>query len=240
MHLLVDGLTSIAQEAWLHPELRLHHPAIVRMARALVDGKQNSEALVEILGQPEIAALQWLNDHTIRPGLYRIPFLAPDYCDKLVVEADKMGETIGYEPNDDEELPYQIPELVLGHLCPSLFQCLQVLFDSAICPLTTILMGQQPAIIRTIQFARYEPAEVGHGNWHVDIDSDITAVVSLQPDKFEGGGTDVRTGPLSKITVEKLPQGHALLFHGKTTLHRGRKVESGRRDLLVFWTEVKE
>lgn len=239
MHLLANGLTCIPQEVWLHKELRLHLPAIQRMARALDDGKQEPSALTPELDGPAIKALTWINDHTIRPGIFRLPYLSPEYCDLLVVEADKMGKELGYTPNEEEELAYQIPELLLKELCMPLFNGLDVLQERVIHPFSLLMYGQAAQCSRSIQFARYEPNGTSHGNWHHDADSDITTVVSLNPEAFEGGGTDLRTGPLASIHVDKLPKGHALIFNGKNVLHRGCRVESGRRDLLVHWSEFK-
>ncbi len=239
MHLLANGLTCIPQEAWLHPELRLHLPAIERMARALENGKQEPSALTPELDGPGIKALSWINDHTIKPGVFRLPYLSPEYCDLLIVEAEKMGAELGYEPNELEEEAYQIPELFLRNLCMPLFNGLDILQERVIHPFSHIMYGQAAKCTRSIQFALYEPNGTSHGNWHHDLDSDITTVVSLNPEGFTGGGTDLRTGPMASIRVDKLDKGHALIFPGKQTLHRGRAVESGKRHLLVHWSEFK-
>lgn len=39
--------------------------------------------------------------------------------------------------------------------------------------------------------------------------------------------------------VPQLPVGHAMLFQGSRTLHKGREVTEGARNLLVFWSELK-
>ncbi|WYW04323.1 2OG-Fe(II) oxygenase [Pseudomonas phage vB_PpuP-Kurepalu-1] len=238
MHLLANGLTAIPCEAWLHPQLRHHLPALTSMARLAEEHGNNIEPLADSITEPgHLAALQWLERHKLLTGVYSIPMFCPYYCDLLVAEADKMGEEVGYEPNPAEEAAFQIPELVLSTICPTLFTGLSVLFERAANPLCQLLYGEAPCVHSSIQFARYEPRGTSHGNWHTDQDSDTTLVISLQPEKFSGGGTDIRTGPLSFETIPKLPKGHGLLFQGRATLHRGRAVRSGRRDLLVFWTE---
>jgi len=197
---------------------------------------EGQQELPRVLFTEDRAALSWLNKYTIRPGIYTMPFLAPEYCDLLLAEARAMAE---YEVNDAEDVPFQIPELVVQEHCIELATCLAKLFHEVYGPVCNILMGVEPEELQTVQFAKYQPHAVGHGNWHVDIDSDITVVVSMNPGEFVGGGTDLRTGPLATIQLPPLPKGHALLFNGKTTLHRGRAVTEGRRDLLVFWSEVK-
>ena len=236
MHLLANGLTAVPCEAWLHEELRLHLPALSRLARVAEEQDSNIEPLIDSLDSAGLQALAWLQAHQLMPTVYSIPMFSPYYCDLLVAEAEKMGREIGYEPNEDEELAFQIPELVTNTLCPALFTGLSVLFERAAHPVCRLLYGQEPSEHSSIQFARYEPGATSHGNWHHDADSDITLVVSLQPEKFQGGGTDIRTGPLTFETIPKLRKGHGLLFLGRTTLHRGRAVRAGRRDLLVFWT----
>jgi hypothetical protein len=236
MHLLVDGLTCIPQEAWLHQGLRFHLPALERMARVLTEGRQNIESLV--LDKGNYKALAWLEGHRIQgTTAYALPFLSHDYCDKLIVEARAFESAIGYTPNEDEEVEFQIPEFVLQHHCSQLATGLNVLFQRAMVPISTIVHGQPELNLVSAQLARYEPRGVRHGNWHFDDDSDCSVVVSLAPDLFNGGGTDLRTGPLKTVRVPKLPKGHALMFHGKTTLHRGCRVDAGVRDLLVFWSK---
>lgn len=234
-HLLKDGLTCIPVEAWLNQELRLHLPALVSLANQLDKHRQNWDQFRLTLSYRR--ALCWLAGWRVDgTDCYCIPFLSPEYCDKLLVEAGAMAE---YKVNDEEEQPYQIPELVLAEHCTQLFTCLQVLFDRVFTPCCKILYGHSSSVLRSVQFAKYTPENTAKGNWHVDMDSDITAVVSLDPEAFEGGGTAVRTGAMGTAVIPKLPKGHALLFHGKTTLHKGLAVESGVRDLLVFWSELK-
>lgn len=238
MHLLVDGMTCIPQAGWLHPELARHLPALRRMAGRMVDS--GCELLLTDGDAEEGAAASWLLQQAGTQGCWQLPFLHPDYCDKLVVEAEAMAKTVGFTPNPDEQEDYQIPELVLQHVCPTLYTGLSVLKQQVIDTYTMLLFGSKATDIRSIQFARYEPNGVAHGNWHRDAESDITAVVSLQPHMFEGGGTDIRTNAFFSFHVPKLPQGYCLLFHGKARLHRGHAVTSGHRDLLVFWSEYSE
>lgn len=239
MHLLVDGLTCIPQEAWLHSELRRHLPTLERMARALEESGYETHFIPEV--RDNFSTLAWLEGYRIKgTTAYTIPFLSPEYCDKLVVEARAFESTTGYEPNDEEDPRFQINEFVLQHHCSQLAAGLEVLFTRAIVPVSTVLHSQSDLLLTSIQMARYEPKGVSHGNWHFDDDSDCSVVVSLAPELFTGGGTDLRTGPMSKVHIPPLPKGHALMFHGKTTLHRGCHVDKGERDLLVFWSEYKD
>lgn len=234
MHLLANGLTCIPQAAWLDPELRRMLPTIERMALALEDGGYDYDSIIGVAGW--FKALAWLNGHRVKDtNAYAIPFLSPEYCDLLIEESRRFN----YTPNDDEDSEYQIPEFVLQHECPQLATCMQCLFEQVIVPISKVVYGPNDLQLTSAQFAQYTPHGTAHGNWHLDDDSDVTAVVSLAPELFTGGGTDIRVGPVRKVHVPKLNKGSALLFHGKTTLHRGTAVESGVRDLLVFWSMFK-
>lgn len=233
MALLLDGLTAVPQVAWLHPQLRRHLPALREVARALEERKHNGITYTD----EQLDSVVWLAEHRVQgTNAYTPPFLSPEYCDKLLAEAEQLAE---YKVNDDEEQPYQIPELVVHEHCTTLATALQVLFDDVFTPICLVLYGYCPKILRSVQFAKYTPDNTAHGNWHADADSDITAVVSLAPELFNGGGTALKTGAIGHTIVDKLPKGHALLFHGKTTLHKGLPVTGGVRDLLVFWSELK-
>lgn len=238
MHLLQNGQTCVPQTAWLDPELRQFLPALSRMARRVVDSGY------EVLKEQDAAeeqALTWLSSQprVMFLDVYKLPFLSAEYCDLLVAEANAMSDTIGHEPNQEEEVAYQIPELFLETACPSLFAALAVLKERVLDVYSVLLYANQAPVIRAIQFARYESGGVEHGNWHHDDDSDLTAVVSLNPEKFSGGGTDIRINAWSYHTIAPLDKGNVLLFNGKHRLHRGRQVHTGVRDLLVFWNERK-
>ena len=239
MHLPTPGVAEPKLDQ-LHPELVQHLPALRAVAQVLTDNDQNIEPLLESMTLDQKLALKFLEQYTIRPGVYGVPFLHPLYCELLIAEAELMAKTVGYQPNPDEDEAYQIPELYLREVCPELFASLTALFDVVFGVLCRLLYGTAPTFLMSVQFARYEPNGQAAGNWHHDEDSDITAVVSLAPESFTGGGTDLRTGPTKYNWIPALPKGHALLFCGRTTLHRGRAVETGVRDLLVFWSTVHD
>lgn len=237
MHLLADGMVAIPVESHLHPDLLAVLPQLSALAAELEASGQD----MNVLGKNEHThAVNFLLAGELGGGCFSFPLFSEAYCDKLLVEANKMAAEIGHTPNEEEERDYQIPELVLEHVCPQLFVALNSFKQRAIDVLAKCVYGQAGTITRSIQFARYEKVENGtsHGNWHSDADSDVTAVVSLSPDSFVGGGTQVRTGLIAAV-VPPRPKGHILLFPGKQLLHRGLAVEAGVRDLLVFWTEFK-
>lgn len=162
-----------------------------------------------------------------------VPLLSAEFCDYILERADKLI----YEPNPHEEQDYQIPEAVLAVKDPELHQMLYDCLPGL--NVWTLLKYQRGLTgISSIQLARYTPEETAGGNWHHDIDSDITFVVSLNPECYEGGGTEFRTSAAKAEFLPPLPKGYAVMFPGKLLMHRGVPVTKGRRDLLVFWLKV--
>lgn len=144
-----------------------------------------------------------------------------------------------FTPNPLEDKAYQIPEWTTQDQCPQLFRALRELHDAALAPVWMLIQGRTADVYNTIQFAQYNPKGTSHGNWHHDEDSDQTTVVSLNPEQFSGGGTQLRTSATTYADVPPLGKGHALLFSGKTVLHRGLNVNAGTRNILVYWCEYR-
>jgi hypothetical protein len=163
-------------------------------------------------------------------GFFTCPVLSAEGCEHFLYLAD--DEARSFEPNTDEQPEYQIPELVLtgGYMASAMELAEEVLW-----PLFHIMYGAAPNHFSSIQLARYKSG-VGTG-WHHDTDSEASAVISLAPGRHTGGGTALRpAGALAPaVTLPPLPQGSALLFNGRTTLHRGLPTTTGERNLLVYW-----
>jgi hypothetical protein len=166
-----------------------------------------------------------------------LPFLSPLYVDRLQAEVHSVSA--GFAPNPLEDKAYQIPEWTTQDNCPQLFRALRELHDAALAPVWLLIQGRTADVYNTIQFAQYNPKGTAHGNWHHDEDSDQTTVVSLNPEQFSGGGTQLRTSATTYADVPPLDKGHALLFSGKTVLHRGLNVDAGTRNILVYWCEYR-
>lgn len=231
MQLLRNPALACSLETYLHPDLRAVLPVMWKLAEFSERHAWNKQPRTKEMQR----ALDWLDARQITDGVYVVPFLAPNVARAIQFEANDWPRC----PNEAEEKAYRIPEIVLKEACPQLFRTTSELMQAGMWPVLQVVHGRTPSRINSIQLARYEPSGTRHGNWHHDEDSDQTIVVSLNSDAFEGGGTDIMTGPWSRLHVPKVPTGHALIFNGKMTLHRGCAVESGVRDLLVYWTEVK-
>lgn len=247
MHVLTKAGVAIASLDKYHPALKPHIETIKAMGVAaeermgltwedLVNGPQEwltalDEVVTEHSGRGQRMGLM----HRQISGAYSIPFLHPDYCDALLNEVAAMSFAV----NDDEAAEVQIPEITLADNCPALHSCLHGLFNNVINPLTRVLYQLEQTKMSSIQFAQYTPENTAHGNWHHDRDSDITLVVAMS-DFHKGGGTMVKPQGLGEpFEVPQLPVGHAMLFQGSRTLHKGLPVTEGARNLLVFWSELK-
>lgn len=256
MHVLTNAGVAIASVDKYHPALKNHIDTIKSIGVAAEE--RNGLMWRDLAAAPEwhktldVVVREYGNEHhspdlqdvarmlpdpaqRFRSGVYSIPFLHPGYCEKLLTEIAAMSFAV----NPDEAAEVQIPEITLGDNCPALHSCLHGLFNNVVNPLTRVLYQLEQTKMTSIQFAQYRPDNTAHGNWHHDRDSDITLVVSLS-DFHEGGGTMVKPQGLGEpFVVPQLPQGHAMLFQGSRTLHKGLPVTEGARNLLVFWSELK-
>jgi hypothetical protein len=247
MHVLTHAGVAIPSVDKYHPALKEHISTIKEMGEAaetrngltwgdLVDGPDAWMASLDaVVSEYSVRGPRQGLMHRQVSGVYSIPFLHPDYCEKLLTEIAAMS----FEVNPDEDAEVQIPEITLGDNCPTLHSCLHGLFNNVVNPLTRVLYQLEQTRMTSIQFAQYRPDNTAHGNWHHDRDSDITLVVALS-DFHKGGGTMVKPQGLGEpFVVPQLPQGHAMLFQGSRTLHKGMPVTEGSRNLLVFWSELK-
>jgi len=166
--------------------------------------------------------------------VYRVPLLSPQFCDWLVGRAVHHRFT----RNDQEEENVQIDESVLKDTDAVAYHAVLASAFPMINACAALIYQALPSGISSIQLASYSPDKVYGGNWHHDRTSDMSVVVSLNPDDFEGGGTRFRTGPDSYVDIPPLPKGHAVIFPGKHLHHYGLPVTKGRRMLLVFWLEL--
>ncbi|QHJ82033.1 MAG: hypothetical protein [Bacteriophage sp.] len=232
--LLQNHQLSVAVQSWLHPDLLTHLDSLRDIAEAF---KKNAFApnVTQTLNCQECGALDWLWGCRVDGSVYRVPFLAPAFCDMIIAETADWPFT----GNEQEPEHLRCPEAVLHEVCPQLGRVVAELHRAALTPLYSLIHGAIPTSVAAAQLTRYTLARNSFGGWHQDQDSDFTAVVELAPELHTGGGTDLMLAALEVTSVPTLAKGHALLFPGKTTHHRGRPITQGVRDLLVFWTETQ-
>lgn len=235
MGLLIDQKLACPHASQLHPALVDYVSVLQRLAKSQheLQGVRHLRSSLEWAQDLEgIQALELFTRHG--PGIYSFPFLHPDYCAALVQQADSME----FRCNDEEIPETQIPEIFLRERLPALYCSLRTLFEHVVVPSTELVFRLTPSTLDSVQFARYTPLNTAAGNWHTDEDSDVTAVVALS-DTHTGGGTTALPPGLGRYCyVPSLPIGHAMFFLGRTTTHRGERVESGERNLLVFWSKI--
>lgn len=166
-------------------------------------------------------------------GVYSFKMFSEEFCKYVLSRAKKCH----YEVNDIEESPYQMPEVVLADKDVKLYEETLEIFNSHIPQITKCLYYAESKNINSIQLAKYSKETISKGNWHFDEDSDITLVATLN-NNYSGGGTKIKPyGYEEEIVINSLEPGECLLFRGKHLLHKGLQVESGERNILVFWTE---
>lgn len=170
-------------------------------------------------------------------GVYSAPVLT--YAEtRYFLEFAKLAKASNaFEPNTEEETPYQIPELILQGKAKEIAD---TILQERLVPIFQVLYGVTPDEIVSAQLAWYTPEGVAGTDWHLDADSDMTCVVSLDPSMYTGGGTAIRPyGPCDEtVIVPPVPAGNGLLFNGKYNFHRGLPVDSGDRILLVYWLKT--
>lgn len=175
-------------------------------------------------------------------NMYTMELLTKDGADYFLEAADKHAQL--FEGNKDEKAAYQIPEIVLSHH-PELTEqdiLAKQIGMEILWPLFGLMYGSYPNHFSSVQLARYcAPSNTGTG-WHSDTESEASCVVSLAPERHVGGGTELLPyGAFGhRFYFPPLPKGHALLFNGRTTLHRGMEITEGQRNLLVYWMAQKD
>lgn len=233
----------------LHPELRPHIDSLLE----LIEGFDTPPSPEEFCNKSGITrdndrwkSYKWAYDQlissqqmTLAGPVYSIPLIDSQVCNNLIIHGEHIAKDGGWARNPCEPEEVQIPEIVLAQRSPATFKMLEGLIRY-INVFHAILYQRVPQSVSSIQFTKYTPETTNQGNWHHDLDSDFTVVVSLNPDLFEGGGTEVIADPMRTIQIPPLPAGHALIFNGKMIRHRGMEVTKGSRYLLTYWLDSNE
>lgn len=215
-----------AQLQWLHPDLLPYREVINQAAEMASDEGPATARRYE--------GWRIFHDTHVKkwaPGVYSAPYLHPGLCQEL----RQYMASLGHIGNPEEAPEARINECVLNERDLFLLAQLQGLWLIVQPALAQLLLQMEVRHCDYIQGAVYAPDGTSETAWHQDIDSEYTAVVALSdPSTFAGGGTDVwRDG--DHFTVPPLPVGHAMIFAGRTTLHKGNNVTKGQRHLLVHW-----
>ena len=164
------------------------------------------------------------------PDVYTLPLFSKKFCEVLLDEVKHMEQTIDFNPNPQEDVLRQIPEIVFNEHCPELFDSLMTVVENVVNPIFLNIWNRH-VTTGNIQIANYNLKDKKQGAWHHDASADISMVVPLNTGDYEGGGTEF----FKRGTIYPLPIGNAMLFPSFTHMHRGLPVQSGDRYLLVFW-----
>ncbi len=225
---------------------KIYHPALEPMLTQLRDSFLDDETGEYVFDTAEFLKdrKKFLLDNKLGglpleyvSGIYVCPIFSEQLCDALLKLADAQAPT--FTPNPEEPVQAQIPEIVFEERFPELYEQFLVSAAEAVIPLFLFVNGTTATQVNSVQMARYTPENTAHGCWHTDEDSMYTCVVSLGPERHEGGGTSfLPEGPLGRVVeLPPLPKGWAAFFNGKVVQHMGMPVTKGVRDLLVFWME---
>tara|TARA_R100001440_G_C2507916_1_gene117521 strand:+ start:37 stop:786 length:750 start_codon:yes stop_codon:yes gene_type:complete len=162
--------------------------------------------------------------------VYTAPIFSETFCDIFNDELENIKQHFNFEPNTDEDVLRQIPEIVLQDNIPELYLSLLNVVLTVLNPLFMGIWGRM-VTDGGIQIANYNIKDKKQGAWHHDASADISVVVPLNTGEYKGGGTEFQ----GRGIVNPLPTGSALIFPSFTHMHRGLAVQSGNRYLLVFW-----
>ena len=213
---------------YLHPELVTWLPKLQDVIdQVSLQGLDRVNDIWQQEGMYDFPMATWA------PGVYSFPFLNEDSCTYFANLAYYASED--FKVNEVEGQPYQIPELVLLDKAPEAHWFARQLWLEALKPMCVLGWGKSPDHCTAIQIAKYTPDNTAGGNWHHDESSEFTILVNIAPHLYTGGGTAIKAwGPVAgPIVVDPLPLGHALMFNGRMSFHKGEKVETGERNLLV-------
>lgn len=226
-------------EEWIHPSWIPHYKHINKLVKSAAGDSYEDvvEAFKSLPGDTQdwlVTTLMQGKVNSLTGNVFVLPVLSEAACNYLNSKEYEFEENVEYELED-----YRIPEVVLEFKDPELFEVLFKKLTYCLAPWFSMIWSSQPTNVTSIQLANYSPEERNKGNWHIDRDSNFTAVVSLNPGEFEGGGTQIADGPFATIDLPPLPKGYALVFDGQRTYHQGSPVTEGNRKLLVIWAEKK-
>lgn len=160
-------------------------------------------------------------------GVYRLPYLSLPACELLLGQSSQWD----YSPNEDEDEPYQMNEVVLKNELPKVYDALKALYEDALVPVWMLITGCMATEVTSIQMAKYLPDSMPSTGWHFDEDSECTSVVELTPDP-ESTGASLNVFPDINLGIAQ--QGWVTLFNGRTVLHSTVPVVKERK-ILVHW-----
>jgi hypothetical protein len=168
---------------------------------------------------------------TLAAPAFVVPVLSPQAC-TAIVEKSRDWQ---FEVNEAERPAYQMDEAVIGYHDPEFDRFIKGNLADALAPWIMAIWGRLPSRWVSLQLASYSPTSTAESGYHIDDDSDVTAVLALNDD-FAGGGLAIRDGLLGECTLPPLPKGYAVLFDGRRTIHRGLPVSEGRRVIMTAWS----
>jgi len=168
-------------------------------------------------------------------NIFLTKLMTPVECDFLI----NCASHYDFAPNLEEGAEYRIEEAMLEVVDPECYESLKETLLPVLNAYCLMINSTPITKVVSFQIAKYRPEGTPGTGWHLDKESDFTAVISLNPENFEGGGTGFRMAPHATADVPPLMKGQAVMFNGRSVQHRGLPVTSGERLLLVCWCSTK-
>lgn len=168
-------------------------------------------------------------------NIFLTKLLTPLECDFLL----NCASHYDFTPNLEEGAEYRIEEVVLEVVDVECYESLKETLLPVLNAYCLMINSTPITKVVSFQLAKYRPEGTPGTGWHHDRESDFTAVISLNPESFTGGGTGIRLTPHSTTELPPLMKGQAMMFNGRSIQHRGLPVTSGERLLLVCWCSTK-
>jgi len=224
---------------WLNKEWT---PARLNALAGVTAERGGRLAMRERFGEIDPTAQAWVLETVLNgrvplvaSSAWIVPVLSPEAADFLLEET----QFLDWFPNEEEEQAYQIPEIILSEQAPYLDQLVKDALWRGLAPWIAAIYGRLPARYASVQMTQYHEDATHEGHFHIDQDSDYSAVIALNND-FTGGGTTIVDGLFGEFSIPPLPPGYALLFDGRRVFHKGNSVTSGTRHLLTVWANNDE
>ena len=214
--------------AMLHPKLLENLSELQTLACELYDKLEDNSMPQDFIERRKELLIEKIGIEKAFDGVYRAPYLNP----KATKFLRDISENFTWSPNEDEELAYQMNEVVLKHKVPRMYEDFKALYEDTLVPLWMIISGTMATEIHSIQLAKYLPDNRPNTGWHYDDDSECTTVVELSEHPEETGAS-LKVFPNINLGLAK--SGWVTLFNGRTVLHATEPVTSERK-ILVHWT----
>ena len=164
-------------------------------------------------------------------NVFRFPVLSEEAC----TLTGRLSEVYKAKPNKEEDPSYRINEILLKDESQLLDDLYTGVYAAVVMPILFVFSGVYSPVLNSIQLGNYNSDGTSSSNvsFHTDEDSDHSLVIELDG-STKGRGAGFTIFPDVELGVGKT--GYATAFSGRSTMHRSLPINSGTRQILVYWT----